>query len=247
MRRLPDVFRCNPFKAMAARARDAQRLRAVLAVAISPSGLLTSIGSAGSLRGSLKSDADGVFAGILTGRSMRFGFGLVSMLVAAAILSSVAVSAATAPTNWTTLYAARAPASVQLPASWQILAPNDSRVRLSVLSPTRAAWLAVIVGPSDESWGEFYARLYKLRRTEELARDPHASVRTRVLRLPAGRAFESIIVRTDQSMHQRIREVQLDFLKAGTQYEFEYFCLEKMSGVYVPVFDTSARSIRLTR
>jgi hypothetical protein len=30
------------------------------------------------------------------------------------------------------------------------------------------------------------------------------------------------------------------------QYEFEYFCLEKMSGVYVPVFDTSAHSIRLT-
>jgi len=33
----------------------------------------------------------------------------------------------------------------------------------------------------------------------------------------------------------------------GVQYEFEYFCLDRLSGVYVPVFDTSARSIRLIK
>lgn len=183
---------------------------------------------------------------------MKAFVGLASVVAFLAALacfaagSSAASAAAAPPANWTTLHAARAPATVRLPASWQIQVPKDRDVCLVVADRTRAAQLAVIIGPSDESWGRFYARLYKLRRTEELARDPHASIRTRVVKLPAGRAFESIVVRNDQSIHQRLREVQLDFLKDGMQYEFEYFCLEKMSGVYVPVFDTSAHSIRLT-
>jgi hypothetical protein len=184
--------------------------------------------------------------GIQRRGSTRFAFGLALILVATLAFSAIAASAMTPPAGWTTLHAARSPVTVQLPASWQIHVPNGKDVRLLVAERNANAWMGVIIGPNDESRGAFYARLYKLRRTEELARDPHASIHTRVVSLPAGRAFESIVVRNDQSSHQRIREVQLDFLRDGMQYEFEYFCVEKMSGVYVPVFGTSARSIRLT-
>jgi len=135
--------------------------------------------------------------------------------------------------------------TVRVPATWRVRVASDKDTRLLVVDANEAAWLGVLIGPSDESWGEFYRRMYKLRRTEELARDPHASIRTRVVSLRAGRAFESIVVRSDPRVG-KLREAQLDFLRNGLQYEFEYFCLEKMSGVYVPVFDTSAHSIRLT-
>jgi hypothetical protein len=178
-------------------------------------------------------------------RSLRLGLGLVSTLAAAIALGSVA-SATRAPTKWTTLHAARSSVTVQLPASWRVHVPNGNDVRLLVADPNGTAWLGVVVGPNAESWRAFYTRMYKLRRTEELARDPHASIRTRVTTLPAGRAFESIVVRTDQSTHRLLREEQLDFLRDGMQYEFEYFCLERFSSTCVPLFHTSARSIRLT-
>jgi len=198
---------------------------------------VTPFESYGGPRRQLRLDRMKVFVGLAS---------VVAFLAALACFAAGSSAARTQPAKWTTLHAARSPATVQLPASWQIQVPRDRDIRLVVADPTRAAQLAVIIGPNDESWGQFYARLYKLRRTEELARDPHASIRTRVVNLPAGRAFESIVVRNDQSIHQRLREVQLDFLKDGKQYEFEYFCLEKMNGIYVPIFDTSAHSIRLT-
>jgi len=180
-------------------------------------------------------------------RSKRFGFGLGLILVATLAFGAIAASATTAPVGWTTLHAARSPVTVQLPESWQVYPPEDKDERLVVATRNSTVAAFVVMGPNHESWAAFYERLYKMRRTEELARDPHASIRTRVTSLPAGRAFESIVVRYDQSSHERIRQVQLDFLRDGMQYEFQYVCPEKLSGVYVPVFDTSARSIRLTQ
>jgi hypothetical protein len=95
-------------------------------------------------------------------------------------------------------------------------------------------------------WAQFRTEIARDVRTRELTNDPNASIRSQVVNLPAGRALQTISVYQHQPSHQHYRVVYYDFWKEGVFHEVQYVCLAKLSGVYVPIFDRSARSIRFT-
>src|SRR5262245_42678851 len=98
------------------------------------------------------------------------------------------VAAGTPPRGWQTYYVPNTPLTLQLPEAWQAFLPSPKMdgERLALSSPTNpAASMYLTAAPSDESWPQFRARIFQQTQMAVLTEDPHASVRFRVVSLPA--------------------------------------------------------------
>ena len=81
-----------------------------------------------------------------------------------------------------------------------------------------------------------------------LAQDPNASIRSRRVAFSAGHGFEVIttLVRRAGSRSYPLSILSYVFLHGGDSYEFVYYTSTPRAGLYFPVFNESARSIRFT-
>jgi hypothetical protein len=131
--------------------------------------------------------------------------------------------------------------------SWQLQSSNQAPgVIFYAGTADKTAALSLGVGLFTGSWSAFVSHLYGSARQAYLVQDPKASIRSRTVTLPGGRAFQVIVswVAHDGTHAYPEYIVHYDLLKNGRQYDFEYICGSKLASAYVPVFAASARSIR---
>jgi hypothetical protein len=85
----------------------------------------------------------------------------------------------------------------------------------------------------------FTAAAYRAARQTYLAQDPKASIQSRTVSLPGGRAFEVIasLVRRSGSHSYPLSVKTYTFLRGGKVYQFVYLTLTPKAGTYFPVFE----------
>jgi len=169
------------------------------------------------------------------------------VLVTAVALGAPVAAGAGVLRDWMTFYAPGGAVSIQLPPTWEAVVPSGSRhMILEVDQRDGLAKMAVIRGPVQaKSWEDFRVQIQRDIRVRELSSDPHASVRFRVVHLPAGSAVQTIAAFSGQRSRERVRTVYYDFWRNGMLWEVQYMCFARKSGVYVPVFDASILSLRI--
>jgi hypothetical protein len=171
------------------------------------------------------------------------------MMGAALVLLAVAVGTTarggSAADGWTALYPLHQPLSLSLPTTWTNSEP-PAGTRFYAQSPTADANVELYVGAFPGRAATFTSTMFRRAREVYLAQDPNATIRSRTLTLPAGRAIEVItrLVRSSGSRSYPLSVQSYAFLHEGIVYEFVYLTLTPKVGTYVPIFEKSARSIR---
>lgn len=167
------------------------------------------------------------------------------MLATGALAMSSPSGASTGASEWTTLYPVGQPVSLSLPSSWQNTQPPQGESFYS-FSPDSYANVQLTVSTYAGAAASFSSDLYKRARQVYLAQDPKATIRSRTVALPAGHAFEVItrVVRRVGSRSYPLSVQSYAFLHRGKVFEFVYLTYTPRVGVYFPLFDRSARSIR---
>jgi hypothetical protein len=179
----------------------------------------------------------------------RFAPWLVTLVLASAV-PMCAAETAVAETQFRTLYPVNQHISVEVPKAW-LIDPRPSNSVLAVYPPdTRDVGITLYVHshpvvPFSSLASETVANAHKLFRTE----DPKASIRSRSVSLPVGKA-EEVIVRERVERDGRFVDMVINiyvFLHGHRSYQFAYASAADRLAVYLPIFDRSVRSIRFTR
>jgi hypothetical protein len=170
---------------------------------------------------------------------------IAAVTVSFLLFAGATASVGRAAEDWTTFYPVHQPVALDLPASWTN-EPPPSWARFYSRSPDGLASAELDVATFSGSAGEFAAAAYWSARQTYLAQDPKASIRSRAVSLPGGRAFEVItrLVRRRGQHAYPLSVKVFSFLRAHTVYQFIYITRTAKVGAYFPVFDRSARSIR---
>jgi hypothetical protein len=175
----------------------------------------------------------------------------------ATILAVVACSCAAIPVaadaagaaepGWTTYHPAHQPVTLALPTTWAMEAPPQG-IRFYALFG-KDAYVELAVSTYKGEASDFVATESTSVRKAYLKQDPKATLRSRTIALPAGKAFEVIArlaVKAKGAPSQALSIYDYSFLNRGHVYEFLYAVETAKTGSYTSTFDRSVRSIRFT-
>jgi hypothetical protein len=167
------------------------------------------------------------------------------VLAFAAVVSLGIALPASAGGRWTTFYPLGKAASVDLPVTWQNVAPPSGE-SFEANSPLNAANLQVTVNPYSGSFASWVAASTKGARLIYHEQDPNAKVQSGVVHLPAGRAFH-VLAHLNRTANGKLYGLVVDvyaFLRGGQYVQFIYLTYVPYASEYLPIFAASGRSVR---
>lgn len=151
--------------------------------------------------------------------------------------------------GWTQYTPLHLPVTVGLPLSWSISGSPPQGTRFyATVPPGGIDYVELLYSSYAGRASDFVSTMSARARQYYLTQDPKASIRSRTITLPGGKAFEVItsLIRTNGSRSYPLSIDDYSFLHGGHVYEFLYLCETPKVGVYFPVFSQSARTIRFT-
>jgi hypothetical protein len=149
-------------------------------------------------------------------------------------------SAAESASPYQTLHVLNESVTIGLPSGWSASAGPASTAFLAY-SPERDALVYLSVARTIASSLVSYRASYIAGlRQYYLTRDPQAMVRFRAIGLPAGKGEEAIVMTRGQAAYS------YGIRRGDLQYSFTYLCPISELGAYAPLFEHSARTIRIS-
>ena len=173
----------------------------------------------------------------------RSGAARLASLLAVAAVAAVAAAAAPGATPLTTVHPKGLPLAIGLPSGWQATGLIAGS-RFDAASANGSAHLDVTTARFPAAFTIFVSFEKTAVRQHYRAEDPKASVTSRLVSLPSGKALETTVFVTHGSP---LAIYVFALLHNNVGYHFTYFTSQSQASSQRPDFERSARSIKFTK